>query len=264
MIGRLVQAFVALAALSVLVYGAVTVSREEIEKRVVGPSVQVVSPADGEGKVSGSGVVFKTKKGVYILTAGHVVENAVSVKTDWVKEGEASEKEVKKRIFQDVFVVVQRMKEDVVTAELRVRCKVVYYKPTEEEGGCDLAVLEPYEPDMFQYGARPLPADKKVYAGQPCYHVGSLLGELVNSVTFGVISSPVRMYKNAPFIQLSSPAQPGSSGGGIFVVDDDGKCYYAGMLTRGTGETINLAVPLGRIRKALTEADLLYVLDEAE
>jgi S1-C subfamily serine protease len=121
-------------------------------------------------------------------------------------------------------------------------------------------VLEPYEPEMFPYSAVPLPKDKNPYPGQPVYHCGSMLGELVNSVTFGVISHTARMLENKPFLQLSSPAQPGSSGGGIFVVVDD-KCYYAGMLTRGAGETINLAVPISRIRKALAKWGMDSILD---
>jgi len=71
------------------------------------------------------------------------------------------------------------------------------------------------------------------------------------------------MLNNKPFIQLSSTAMPGSSGGGIFVVDE-GKCYYAGMLTRGAGETINLAVPLKRIRESLAEWKMEFILDEAK
>jgi len=245
-------------------FSVVQVGREEIERRVVGCSVQVVSSTDA-GAVAGSGVVFKLKDGkTYILTAGHVVENAIEVKTDWVKDKEGEEKEVKKRVFNDVWVVIERVKDDITTAEVRLRCKIVFYKQVEEEGGHDVAVLEPYEGDMLPYGARPLPSDRKVYAGQPVYHVGSLEGMLTNSVTFGVVSAPVRMYKNASFIQLSTPARPGSSGGGIFVVEDDGKCYYAGMLTRGSGETINLAVPLFRIRQALKEANLEKILDEAQ
>jgi S1-C subfamily serine protease len=90
-----------------------------------------------------------------------------------------------------------------------------------------------------------------------------LLGELVNSVTFGVISSVSRMYRNKPFVQLSTTALPGSSGGGIFVVDG-GKCYYAGMLTRGTGETVNLAIPITRIRSVLSKWRLEEVFDAAQ
>jgi hypothetical protein len=44
----------------------------------------------------------------------------------------------------------------------------------------------------------------------------------------------------------------------------DGKCYYAGMLTRGAGETINLAVPLKRIKDNLAKWDMTFILDEAE
>jgi len=242
-------------------------NENEIKFRVLGPSVQVaifegLGGAVAQWRVAGSGTVFKTDKGTYILTAGHVVEKAITFIS---APPQPDEKHEDKKIakFEDVMVIVEREKDGIVTGELRLRCKIVKYSPVEEKGGNDLAILQPYEPDLLPYGARPLPKDKTVFAGQPVYHCGSMLGELVNSVTFGVISSTSRMLNNKPFIQLSSTAMPGSSGGGIFVVDE-GKCYYAGMLTRGAGETINLAVPLKRIRESLAEWKMEFILDEAK
>jgi S1-C subfamily serine protease len=240
-------------------------SEEEITERVLRPSVQVayfegIGGALAEWRVAGSGVVFKTTdKKTYILTAAHVVERAKRVRYETDKEG----KERRVEEFEDVVAIIERVRDGIVTGELRVRCRVLKSSKLEEQGGDDVAVLEPYEGDLFVSGARPLPKGKNVYAGQPVYHCGSLLGELVNSVTFGVISSVARMYRNKPFLQLSTTALPGSSGGGIFVVDE-GKCYYAGMLTRGAGETVNLAVPLSRIRQVLTKWGLEEILDKAQ
>jgi S1-C subfamily serine protease len=239
-------------------------SETEVTERVLKPSVQIayfkgIGGATAEWRVAGSGVVFKTPNKTYILTAAHVVVSAKKVHYEIDESGK--QKVIEE--FDNVMAIVERVKEGIVTGELRVRCKVLKCSKVEEEGGDDVAVLEPYEGDLFTVGARPLPKDKRIYAGQPVYHCGSLLGELVNSVTFGVISSVSRMYRNKPFIQLSTTALPGSSGGGIFVVDE-GKCYYAGMLTRGTGETVNLAIPITRIRSVLSKWKLEEVFDVAQ
>jgi S1-C subfamily serine protease len=266
---RITLRLTALAALAAAVAVAVTQlpDEKEIKERVLGPSVQValfegIGGATAEWRVAGSGTVFKTKKGVFILTAGHVVEKAIKFVEHPPQPGEAHE-DKKVAQFEDVMVIIERERDGIVTGELRLRCKILKYSPVEEEGGDDLAVLQPYEPELLPWGARPLPKDKSVYVGQPVYHCGSLWGELVNSVTFGVVSSASRMFRNKPFIQISTTAQPGSSGGGIFVVAD-GKCYYGGMLTRGAGETINLAVPIKRIRDALEKWNMSFILDEAE
>ena len=258
-------------ALGLLVTLVVAVTQlpdeKELKERVLSPSVQValfegLGGATTEWRVAGSGTVFKTDKGTYILTAGHVVSRAIRY-VEKPPQPNEEHKDAKVAVFEDVMVIIERERDGVVTGELRLRCKILKYSPVEEEGGDDLAVLEPYEPELLPFGARPLPKDASIYAGQPVYHCGSMLGELVNSVTFGVVSSVSRMYRNKPFIQISSTAQPGSSGGGIFVVAD-GKCYYAGMLTRGAGETINLAVPLKRIRENLAKWAMTFILDEAK
>jgi S1-C subfamily serine protease len=260
-----------LTLVGLVVLAAVAVTQlpdeKEIKERVLSPSVQVayfegIGGAVMEWRVAGSGTVFKTKKGTYILTAGHVVSNAIRY-VEKPPQPNEEHTDAKVAAFEDVMVIIERERDGIVTGELRLRCKILKYSPVEEAGGDDLAVLEPYEPELLPFGARPLPKDASIYAGQPVYHCGSMLGELVNSVTFGVVSSVSRMYRNKPFIQISTTAQPGSSGGGIFVVAN-GKCYYAGMLTRGTGENINLAVPLKRIRDNLAKWSMSFILDEAE
>ena len=238
-------------------------SEDEITNRVLKPSVQIayfegIGGATASWVSAGSGVVFKTSKGVYILTASHVIRYARRQYSD-----DEDNKDRKKVEYDDVMAIMERVKDGVVTGEVRVRCMVLKVSPVDEEGGHDIAVLQPYEGDLFPSGARPLPSNISIYAGQPVYHCGSLLGELVNSVTFGVISSVSRMYRNKPFIQLSTTALPGSSGGGIFVVVE-GKCYYAGMLTRGTGETVNLAIPISRIRGELKKWKMEFIFDEAQ
>jgi hypothetical protein len=62
------------------------------------------------------------------------------------------------------------------------------------------------------------------------------------------------------FYQTSTTAVLGSSGGGVFVVDDDGQLYWVGMLTRGAGQTVNFVVPIERVRAALQSSKELATL----
>jgi hypothetical protein len=98
--------------------------------------------------------------------------------------------------------------------------------------------------------------------GQECWHVGSLYGEFVNSVSRGIIAAIGRLLHGKTFYQTSTTAAPGSSGGGVFVVDDDGQLYWVGMLTRGAGQTVNFVVPIERVRAALQSTkDFASLLD---
>jgi len=228
--------------------------RQQIQERLLGTSVQVVAEKGeewGTTVVMGSGTVFKKNKKAFVLTAAHVVEEMKQVISE-VDEEEGKEK--KRVLWRDVWVVLERVKDGRKTGELRLLAKVRFATKTEEEGGDDVAVLEVYEGDLLPYSAVPLPPNQQVWVGQECWHVGSLYGAFVNSVSKGIISAVGRLIHDKPFHQTSTTAAPGSSGGGVFVVGDDGQLYYAGMLTRGTGQTVNFVVPIERIRAALKEA----------
>ena len=228
--------------------------KQEIQERLLGTSVQVIASKEsawGEWVVMGSGVVFKKNGKSYVVTAAHVVEDLKQVISD-IDEGEGKEK--KKILWRDAWILIERIKEGRKTGELRLLAKVKFATKTEEEGGDDVAVLEVYEGDLLPYSAVPLPRGEKVWVGQECWHVGSLYGAFVNSVSKGIIASVGRLIHDKPFHQTSTTAAPGSSGGGVFVVGDDGHLYYAGMLTRGTGQTINFVVPIERMREALKDA----------
>jgi len=237
--------------------------RQQIQERLLGTSVQVVAEKEGQWGMSivmGSGTVFKKNGKTFVLTAAHVIEELKQVITD-VDEDEGKDK--KKVIWKEAWIVLERVKDGRKTGELRLLAKVRFATKTEEEGGDDVAVLEVYEGDLLPYSAVPLPKDQQVWVGQECWHVGSLYGAFVNSVSKGIIASVGRLIHGKPFHQTSTTAAPGSSGGGVFVVGDDGNLYYAGMLTRGTGQTINFVVPIERIRAALKEApeDIAELLD---
>jgi len=233
--------------------------RQQIQERLLGTSVQVVaelSSAMGTYSVRGSGTVFKRNGRTYVLTAAHVIEELKQVIED-------DEDEKGKRVFwRDAWVVLERVKDGRKTGELRLLAKVVFATKSEEDGGDDVAVLEVYEGDLFPYSAVPLPKGRSVWVGQECWHVGSLYGEFVNSVSRGIIAAVGRLLHGKTFYQTSTTAAPGSSGGGVFVVEDDGQLYWVGMLTRGAGQTVNFVVPIERVRAALQASkDLATLLD---
>jgi hypothetical protein len=166
----------------------------------------------------------------------------------------------KRVLWRDAWVVLERVKDGRKTGELRLLAKVVFATKSEEDGGDDVAVLEVYEGDLFPYSAVPLPKGRSVWVGQECWHVGSLYGEFVNSVSRGIIAAVGRLLHGKTFYQTSTTAAPGSSGGGVFVVDDDGQLYWVGMLTRGAGQTVNFVVPIERVRAALQSSKELAML----
>jgi S1-C subfamily serine protease len=248
-----------LCAIVALAVAAPPALRQQIQERLLGTSVQVVaelSSAMGAYSVRGSGTVFKRNGRTYILTAAHVIEELKQVVED-DENGKG-----KRVLWRDAWVVLERVKDGRKTGELRLLAKVVFATKSEEDGGDDVAVLEVYEGDLFPYSAVPLPKGKSVWVGQECWHVGSLYGEFVNSVSRGIIAAVGRLLHGKTFYQTSTTAAPGSSGGGVFVVDEDGQLYWAGMLTRGAGQTVNFVVPIERVRAALRSSqDFASLLD---
>lgn len=225
--------------------------REWLEKHVLGASVQVVVERNGAWRVAGSGTVFKRNGRTYVVTAAHVVEHSRETLEDIDDEG----KTIKRIKYRDVWVAVERVRDGRKTSELRLLAKVRFATKTEEEGGDDVAVLEVYESDLLPHSAVVLPHDKSVWVGATVWHCGSLYGEFVNSLARGNIAAIGRIYEDKTFHQTTATGAPGSSGGGVFMEDDEG-IYYIGMLTRGIAEqaTINFIVPLERIREALSTA----------
>jgi hypothetical protein len=72
----------ALAAAIAIAVATQLPNEQEIRERVLAPSVQVavfegIGGATSQWIVAGSGTVFKTPKGTFVLTAGHVVSRAI-------------------------------------------------------------------------------------------------------------------------------------------------------------------------------------------
>lgn len=227
--------------------------------QLVGEKTKTYGPYEIEMKVMGSGTVIRKNNKAYIVTAAHVVE---FLKEEVTYVDEVEEKEKKRVIYRDAWVVLERVKDGRKVGEIRLLAKVRFCSKVEEEGGDDIAVLEVYDSEFLPVGVSVLPKGVEVWIGQRCWHVGSLLGSFVNSLAEGNISAVGRLINDKPFNQIAGSAMPGSSGGGVFV-EHDGQIYYAGMITRGAGETVNFFVPIERMREALLKApdEIKGVLD---
>ncbi|MCS7186144.1 MAG: serine protease [Armatimonadota bacterium] len=230
--------------------------RDQLEKvleasvQIVGERTIPVGDFDVGLKVMGSGTVIKKNGRTFIVTAAHVVDFLKDT-VAYIDEEDGREK--KKVIYKDAWVIKEKVKNGRKVAENRILVKVLFSSRMEEEGGDDIAVLEAYDDEELRHGVEPLPKGVDLWVGQRCWHVGSLLGKLVNSLAEGNIAALGRIIEDKPFHQIAGSAMPGSSGGGVFV-EHNGKIYYAGMITRGIGETVNFFVPIERMRSALKEA----------
>lgn len=252
---RLVSILVILFSLGVMCMSAPPNLQQQLQ-RILEASVQLVGEKtidvgldEWELRVMGSGTVIKKNNRTFVITAAHVVEFLKEVTTDIDDEG----KERKRVFYRDAWIVTERIKNGRKVGELKWLAKVLFCSKTEEEGGDDIAVLEVYDNDAFSSGVEVLPRGVSVWVGQRCWHVGSLRGTFINSLAEGNIASVGRIIRDKPFHQIAGSAMPGSSGGGVFV-EHNGGIYYAGMLTRGVGETVNFFIPIERMREALSSA----------
>jgi len=212
--------------------------------------------ADGRG----SCVLIKGAKDGkwYALTAGHCVEGCKSEKEEVDSNG--NKKTVVK--WQDV-EIVQRLLATIDDVETEVgnivlRAKVVAYSPPDEE---DLALLEIYNMPFELKGATLRDTLKDIKVGMQCWHVGNLYGELLSSVTEGIISSVGRYFEGKVYLQISTTAVPGSSGGGVYVKDGD-DYKLIGIVVMGDRNTgnVNFAIPLSRILKWLEKVNYIHIV----
>lgn len=210
----------------------------------------------------GSCVLIKGKDKWYALTAGHCVEDCRSEKEEVMPDGSKKTKVV----WEDV-EIVQKLTANVDGVDIEVgkiilKAKVVAFSPPDEE---DLALLEVYNMPFEMKSVSILPSLKDVKVGTQCWHVGNLYGELLSSVTDGIISSLGRYYRGKTWLQVTSTAVPGSSGGGIYIkVGEDYKLI--GIVTMGDASTGNVifAVPIYRIIQWLKKVNFSHIIEEKE
>lgn len=234
----------------------------EASKKMQDFSVTVKS-----GRSEGSGVVVtreidvngKKEKVNFIFTAAHVIDDLRKTRSIIDKDGDS--KTVVE--FDEAYVVKELRENGRRVGELKMDCRVIKY--SDADHGEDLAILMLLKRDFVQDSAVFLvekdPEKAFIEVGTSLWHCGSLLGQMgANSLTTGIMSQIGRMHGGKVYDQSTVTAFPGSSGGGVFILKDD-QPFYIGMVTRGTGETFNLLVPVRRIHKWAVKSDVEWLIN---
>jgi S1-C subfamily serine protease len=206
-----------------------------VEDRLQSYAVTVRAP-DG----SGSGCVFVKNGKAYILTAGHVAAGAEDGKTDLIIE-------------RTLFFKGREV------GTIKAKARVIAYSPVETEGGLDLALLECNDAVFAKAGAAFLFNHDLVEAGLDVVHVGSLYGQLTNSICYGKVVRPDFHMLNTSFTVVNLCGKPGSSGGPVFTKVGD-KYLYIGMLTRGNDGCICFLKPSWVIEAWLKDQGLEEII----
>lgn len=208
-------------------------------------SVSVVA-GSGYQKAEGSGTLFirevDGKRTTFVWTAGHVVQHMRST-----EESIVDGKPVKKVTFGNPKLLRQIKNADGKrVGEITVDARVIRFSAADKH---DLALLLVLSEDGLKSDetAEFYPKGGKLpRIGTHLNHCGSFLGsDASNSYSEGTLSANGRILFKVDFLQSTTPAYPGSSGG--IVANDDGK--YMGMLVRGAGSDFNLSVPVSRMWK---------------
>lgn len=214
--------------------------------------ISVTIHAEG---AQGSGVSFVRDGVCYVWTAGHVVDGLRTVR-DVVDPRTGSAKKVIE--FRDAKVVSELIEGGRSVGRSEMDAEVLRYSDAND--GHDLALLRVRKTGYVNESARFYLADEIPPVGVDLIHCGSLLGQQgSNSVTTGVLSQIGRVLKSGGVVydQVSCPAFPGSSGGGVYLKDGS----YVGMLVRGAGETFCLTVPVRRMREWAKKAGVEFAVD---
>jgi S1-C subfamily serine protease len=193
---------------------AVAAALGGVQEEVVEP-FQEVRVAGGLG----SGTVVKVADEVLVLTAAHVVEGAQN-------DGGP--------------VHIRRERGHTTTL---ISCDIVRYSPPEESGGDDLALLKPADPAGLVPAA--LGLGEKLPAGRDVWYIGSPDG-LHGSLERSIVNKPEHRFPKTgkqTFFLVNGSGYYGSSGGGVYVRNDEGKLVLVGVVTRAA--TGGPKTPLG-------------------
>lgn len=234
------------------------------EKSKVAAYLQDISVTIKAGSSEGSGVVKTREVEIdgekvnvnFVWTAAHVVDGLRHVK-EVIDPKTGTKRQVVE--FKDAQVVKELVESGRRVGELKMDATVIKYN--EEE---DLAILR-IRKSNFVHASVVFYLDEKIPAiGTDVLHCGSLLGQMgSNSLTSGIISQIGRTIDKQEFDQSTATAFPGSSGGGIYLKNENAGAY-CGMLVRGAGEGFNLFVPVRRIREWAKKADVMWAVDDNE
>ena len=191
----------------------------------------------------------------FIWTAAHVVKGLRSVESV-IDPKTGTERKVVK--FKDVAIVQELREAGRRVGELRMAARVIRYSATE-----DLALLQVRKTGFVDVSVR-FHLDAKIPPlGTDLYHVGSPGGQELgqNSMTPGIVSQIGRILDGEEFDQVTTPALPGSSGGGVFRRDG----VLIGLLTQGVrgGDNFNYIVPARRICTWARRAKVEWAVDDS-
>lgn len=223
--------------------------------------LQDISVTIRSNMAQGSGVLITRKIGkdtvTFVWTAAHVVDDLRRTRT--VVDGGINKTVVE---FGDAGIVQEFKQDGRRVGETKLDCQVIRY--SDAYYGEDLALLrvrrKNYLPETITANFYLGPVIPDV--GTKVTHVGSLLGQFgANSFTTGVIAQTGRVLKlgrEVIFDQTTAPAFPGSSGGGIFMEQNN---LYIGMLVRGADATFNFMVPVRRMHEWAKKSKVEWAID---
>ncbi len=208
--------------------------------------LQDVSVRVDVGSGRGTGVLVTRQVGdvtrTFIWTAAHVVQRLKN----------------KGGTFKNATIYHEERKSGLYVGESTVEAKVIAY--SDKYDGEDLALLEVLQDNYksLAVSARFDLNKATPHIGTELVHVGCVLG-LYDSVSRGIISQTDRdiLKTGAMFDQTTVSAWPGSSGGGVFLLD--GKCI--GLMTRGAGPGLNFIVPIRRMMEWAEKEGLEWALN---
>tara|TARA_Y100000593_G_scaffold49908_1_gene94043 strand:+ start:11176 stop:12108 length:933 start_codon:yes stop_codon:yes gene_type:complete len=210
----------------------------------------------------GSGVIFSRKdsKGNlvnFVWTAAHVVD---ILRTERKVVVNGTSKTVVE--FKDALVVKEIREDGRTVGRLQMDAEVLKY--SDADNGHDLALLKIRKRNFVKDSVVFYLDEKIPELGTDLLHVGSLLGQLgSNSMTDGIYSQHGRVIKSINkyiYDQTTCTAFPGSSGGGVYLKEENPR--YVGMLVRGAGEGFNLIVPVRRMINYCKQHDTMWALDK--
>jgi len=227
-------------------------------------NIQNTSVTIKSGTSEGSGNIITrqiitdgdTKENVnFILTAGHVVDDLRSVRE--IVDIDGTSKKIVE--FKDACVVKEFRQKGRRVGETKLDAKVLKF--SDPKDGEDLALLMVVMYNFIDEGVNFYLNQDIPTVGTEFYHCGSLLGQMgANSMTTGIMSQIGRVYEGKIYDQSTVTAFPGSSGGGVFLVENN-QAKYVGMVVRGSGETFNLLVPIRRITKWTKDNNIEWLVD---
>jgi S1-C subfamily serine protease len=236
--------------------------------------IQNVSVMVSTDRGSGSGTIITrdikpetdsktTEKISFVLTAAHVVESQRSVRTI-VDPTKGTDKKIIE--FKPVFIIKDLVEDGRKVGESKFEGKVLKY--SDSENSEDLALLMLYKRDFIDDSAKVyLEGNKIIDVGTNLYHLGSRHGSIGSgSLTTGIVSKigQVITLNNRPILfDLSNiDISPGSSGGGLFLVDGKDSGKYCGMVVRGGENSFCIFTPIRRIYNWAKTNNLDWILDE--